>query len=88
MQRGLLLFANFSFQKAEVYPDQDDVGLRGVAEEGQPTTGNSLQESIIKDMSHLNFLFSDWLTLRAERRRRKARREKCTFENCTLPTIH
>ena len=25
---------------------------------------------------------------RAERRRRKARREKCTHENCTLPTIH
>ena len=64
------------------------MGLRGVAEEGQPTTGNSLQESIIKDMSHLNFLFSDWLTLRAERRRREARREKCTYENCTLPTIH
>ena len=25
--------------------------------------------------------------LRAERRRREARREKCTFNKCTLPTI-
>ena len=25
---------------------------------------------------------------RADRRRRKARRKKCTYENCTLPTIH
>ena len=27
-------------------------------------------------------------SLRAERRRREERREKCTHENCTLPTIH
>ena len=26
--------------------------------------------------------------LRAERRRREARRERCTYENCNLPTIH
>ena len=34
-------------------------------------------------MSHLNFLFSDWLILRGEHHRREARRE-----NFTLPTIH
>ena len=37
----------------------------------------------------LHMIIMDKLTsLRAERRRREARREKFAHENCTLPTIH
>ena len=37
----------------------------------------------------IGLIIIDKLTfLRAERRRREARREKFTHENCTLPTIH
>ena len=38
--------------------------------------------------THLKKLPKNNCPLRAERRRREARREKCNRANCTLPTIH